>query len=154
MTIINESEAFGALRGRAAERDAPSEVKLQSVLHYTLSEVGKFIASFIVGAEDFEVALFVGEEYCWFFGENLAIRSSIRTATDPGELTYYVPSRDFGAITIGQGNNRTSVTIAARSGAAAMIELAGSGSDAKALESALPFLFGRGGNGSNATRKA
>jgi hypothetical protein len=67
-------------------------------------------------------------------------------------MTYYKAS-DFGPITIARDSAKVSVRIAGIPGTDS-VELEASGSDASALEAVIPFLFGRGGSETPATRKA
>jgi hypothetical protein len=150
MTITNEADALQSLRQAAREADTPAPVdRLSLVLNAVIPAVKKFAEAF---GEDSEMALFVGVAFCWFFGNRAAIRATIPESQDASEMTYY-KARDFGPITIARDSGKVSVRIAGLPGTDS-VELEASGSDTKALEAVIPFLFGRGGSEIPATRKA
>jgi hypothetical protein len=142
MTITNEADALQSLRQAAREADTPAPVdRLSLVLNAVIPAVKKFA-----------MALFVGVAFCWFFGNRAAIRATIPESQDASEMTYY-KAGDFGPITIARDSGKVSVRIAGLPGTDS-VELEASGSDTKALEAVIPFLFGRGGSEIPATRKA
>ena len=150
MIIVNEDDALQSLRRAAREADTPAPVdRLSLVLNAVIPAVKKFAEAY---GEDSEMALFAGAAFCWFFGNHGSIRATIPESQNASEMTYY-KARDFGPITIARDSGAVSVRIAGGVGIDS-IELDASGSDASALEAAIPFLFGRGGSEIPATRKA
>jgi hypothetical protein len=93
--------------------------------------------------EDSEMALFIGEAFCWFFGNQASIRAMIPDSQNSSEVTYY-KAHDFGPVTIARGSGKVSVRIAGVTGTDS-IELDASGENTSAVEAVIPFLFGRGG---------
>lgn len=149
MVIVNEEDALQPLRRAAREASTPAPVdKLSAVLNGVIPTVTRFAEA--VG-EDSEMALFVGDAFCWFFGNHASIRATITESQDASEVTYY-RARDFGPITVAHDRGKMSVRIAGVPGADS-IEFEASGSDTSALEAAIPFLFGRGGMTADAGKK-
>jgi hypothetical protein len=147
--IINEEDALQPLRRAAREADTPAPVdKLSVVLNGVIPTVKKFAEA--VG-EDSEMALFIGDAFCWFFGNHASIRATITESQDASEVTYY-RACDFGPITVAHDRGKMSVRITGVPGADS-IEFEASGSDANALEAVIPFLFGRGGITAEAARR-
>jgi hypothetical protein len=150
VTIINEEDALQSLRRATREADSPAPVdRLSLVLNAVIPAVKKFAEAI---GEDPEMALFVGAAFCWFFGNHASIRATIPESQNASEMTYY-KARDFGPITIARDGGKVSVRIAGVVGIDS-IELDASGMDASALEAVIPFLFGRGGSETPATRRA
>jgi len=142
MTITNEEEALQSLRRAARDANSPAPVdKLSIVLNGVIPAVRKFADAI---GEDLEVALFIGEAFCWFFSNRTAIRATIAESQSASEITYYKTDRDFGPITFARDSTKVSVRIAGRTSTDS-IELEAYGSDASALEAVIPYLFGRGG---------
>jgi len=147
--ITNEEDALQSVRRAAREANTPAPVdRLSMVLNAVIPAVKKFAD---VYGQDAEMALFVGTAFCWFFGNHGSIRATIPDCQDASEMTFYKAS-DFGPITVARGSARVSVRIANVPGTES-VELDASGSDASALEAAIPFLFGRGGSAAPAPRK-
>ena len=148
MLIINEEDALQPLRRAARDADTPAPVgRLSLVLNGVIPAVKKFADAI---GEDSEMALFIGDAFCWFFGNRASIRATIPESQNASELTYYRTARDFGPITIARDSGKVTVRIAGVPGIDS-IELEASG-DTGALEAAIPFLFGRGGSAALATK--
>lgn len=149
MIITNQEEALRPLRQAAREADTTGPVdRLSLVLNGVIPAVTKFCEEI---GEDSEMALFIGDAFCWFFGNRTSIRAMIPDSQTSSEMTFY-RAYDFGPITIARGVGKVSVRIAGVTGADS-IELDASGGNTGALEAVIPFLFGRGGSQSTATRK-
>jgi len=145
--ITNEEDALQPLRRAASDANTPAPVdRLSLVLNGVIPAVKNFAEA--VG-EDSEMALFIGEAVCWFFGNHASIRAIITESQNTSEVTYY-RARDFGPITIARDGGKLSVRIAGVPGADS-IELESSG-DTDALEAVIPFLFGRGGSAAKTTK--
>jgi hypothetical protein len=149
VTITNEDDALQSLRRAAREANTPAPVdRLSLVLNAVVPAVKNFADTY---GDDSEMALYVGVAFCWFFGNRGSIRATIPDSQSASEMTCYKAS-DFGPITIARDTGKVSVRIAGVPGADS-VELEAFGSDASALEAVIPFLFGRGGSASPATRK-
>jgi len=112
MTITNEEEALQSLRRAARDANSPAPVdKLSIVLNGVIPAVRKFADAI---GEDLEVALFIGEAFCWFFSNRTAIRATIAESQSASEITYYKTDRDFGPITFARDSTKVSVRIAGR----------------------------------------
>jgi hypothetical protein len=149
VTITNEEDALQPLRRAARDANTPAPVdRLSLVLNSVIPAVKQFAEAI---GEDSEMALFVGDAFCWFFGNHDSIRAIIPESQNASEVTYYRTARDFGPITIARATGKVSVRIAGVPGADS-IELEASGSDTGALEAVIPFLFGRGGNAAAASK--
>jgi hypothetical protein len=139
--ITNEEDALQPLRRAARDANTPAPVdRLSLVLNGVIPAVKKFAEA---AGEDSEVALFIGDAFCWFFGNHAAIRATITESQNASEVTYY-RVRDFGPITIARDDGKVSVRISGVPGTDS-IELESSG-DTGGLEAVIPFLFGRGGS--------
>jgi len=146
--ITNEEDALQPLRRAARDADTPAPVdRLSLVLNGVIPAVKKFTEAI---GEDSEMALFIGDTFCWFFGNHGAIRAMIPESQSASEITYYRTARDFGPITIARDSGKTTVRIAGVPGTDS-IELEASG-DTGALEAVIPFLFGRGGSAAEAAK--
>ena len=142
MTITNEDEALQSLRRAARDANSPAPVdRLSIVLNGVIPAVKKFADAI---GEDLEVALNIGETFCWFFSNHTAIRATIAESQSASEITYYKTDRDFGPITIARDSSKVNVRIAGGTSTDS-IELEAYGLDASALEAVIPYLFGRGG---------
>ena len=142
MTITNEEDAVQPLRRAAQGADTPAPVdRLSLVLHSVIPAVKKFADAI---GEDSAMALFIGDAFCWLFGNHAAIRATIPESQSASEMTYFKTERDFGPITIARDSAKVSVRIAGTKGTDS-IELEAYGSDVSTLEAVIPYLFGRGG---------
>ena len=85
MTIPNEEDALQPLRraARAAETPAPVD-RLSVVLNGVIPAVKKFAEAI---GEDHEMALFIGDAFCWFFSNHTAIRAIIPESQSASEMT-------------------------------------------------------------------
>ena len=146
MIITNEEDALQPLRRAARDADTPAPVgRLSVVLNGVIPAVKKFADAI---GEDSEMALFIGDAFCWFFGNHAAIRATISDSQNASEVTYYRTDRDFGPITIARDIGKVTVRIAGVPGSDS-IELEASG-DTGVLEAVIPFLFRRGGSAASA----
>jgi hypothetical protein len=146
--ITNEEDALQHLRRAARDADTPEPVdRLSLVLNGVIPAVKKFAETI---GEDSEMALFVGDAFCWFFGNHASIRATIPESQNASEVTYYRAARDFGPITIARDSGKVTVRIVGVPGTDS-IELEAS-EDMGALEAVIPFLFGRGGSAAEATK--
>ncbi len=150
LKVINEEEALVLLRRDQNAHIQGAEDRLDRVCHGTIPAVKKFAA---IIHDESELALFLGTEHCWFFGNAMAFRATIHASNEPSEITCYIPSRDFGQITVMRDvveGGKLSVRIAGIAGVAP-IELEASGWGMSYLEAVLPFLFGHGGSAAKAS---